>query len=368
MPIVVTGGDGFLGLNLRARLRDMDRTDVVNVTRATTSQELEAALAQADIVYHLAGVNRPRDVAEYDGNATFTTALCDMLRASGRTVRLVYASSTQATRDNPYGRSKRGAELAVEAFGASTGSPVFVLRLTNVFGKWSRPNHNSVVATFCHCLARNLPITIHDPGAVVELIHVDDVIDRLLGLLPPAAVSPGFVETGPVYRATVGEIATLLRAFAESRNSLTIPPVGTGFTRALYSTYVSFLPPEKFAYSLRRHSDSRGTFAEMLRTTDSGQFSFFSAPPGVTRGEHYHHTKTEKFLVVHGSARFDFRHIMTGQTFEIFVDGTTSRMVETVPGWAHSITNIGTDDVLVLLWANEVFDPARPDTIAVKVP
>ena len=255
----------------------------------------------------------------------------------------------------------------MQRFGELTGSPVFVLRLTNVFGKWCRPHYNSVVATFCHCIASGLPFTINDPAAPLDLVYIDDTVDVMLRLLPPTSVEPGLVDCGPVYRTTVGEVASLLTSFAMSRRDLTIPRVGTGLTRALYSTYVSYLAPAEFAYPLRRHEDPRGVFVEMLRTTDSGQVSYFSAPPGATRGGHYHHSKTEKFLVINGTARFDFRHILTGQRFEVLVDGEVPRVVDTVPGWAHSVTNVGTDVMVVLLWANEVFDPARPDTIAATV-
>jgi UDP-2-acetamido-2,6-beta-L-arabino-hexul-4-ose reductase len=235
-----------------------------------------------------------------------------------------------------------------------------------VFGKWARPNYNSAVATFCHNIARGLPIVVHDEAVPLRLVHVDDAVETMLALLPPSDAS-GLVEVTPVHETTVGEVAAMLRGFAESRTTLTITRVGTGFTRALYSTYVSYLPPDAFAYPLVRHEDPRGAFSEILRTTDSGQVSYFTAHPGVTRGEHYHHTKTEKFLVVQGRARFGFRHVVTGETCSIDIEGTVPRVVETAPGWVHNITNIGEEEVVVLLWANEVFDPRRPDTIPLKV-
>ena len=366
--IIVTGGDGFIGRNLRVRLREVGHTDVVSVTRATRADTLHAALRNADFVFHLAGANRPADPAELtEVNARFTATVCAALRATGRPVPIVYSSSTQASLESPYGRSKRAGEVEVERYGSATGSRTIVLRLTNVFGKWCRPNYNSAVATFCHNLARGLPFTVHDPGAPLRLVYIDDVVDAMIRMLDPADIRSGLVEIGPVYGTSVGEVAGMLQEFAESRRTLTIPRVGAGLTRALYSTYVSYLPPEQFAYDLRGHADLRGIFVEMLRTLDSGQFSYFTAPPGVTRGEHYHHSKTEKFLVVKGTARFGFRHVVTDETFEIIVGGEASRVVETVPGWAHNITNVGAEEMVVLLWANEVFDPQKPDTIASAV-
>jgi len=366
--IVVTGGDGFIGRNLRVRLDELGQADIVNVTRGTTEADLQRALADAEFVFHLAGANRPKHDREFhEVNERFTATVCATLRATGRRVPIVYSSSTQALLDNPYGRSKRAGEIEVERYGASTGSRAVVLRLTNVFGKWCRPNYNSAVATFCYNIARSLPITVDDPAAPLRLLYIDDVVDAMIQMLDPADVPSGLVEVGPVYPTTVGEVAAMLEAFAESRRTLLVPPVGTGVMRALYATYLSYLPPGEFSYGLRRHADPRGVFVEILKTPVCGQFSYFTAPPGVTRGEHYHHTKTEKFLVVKGTARFGFRHIITNETHELVVDRDAARIVETVPGWTHNITNVGSDEMIVMLWANELFDPQRPDTIVAKV-
>jgi UDP-2-acetamido-2,6-beta-L-arabino-hexul-4-ose reductase len=366
--IVVTGGDGFIGRNLRVRLRELGQTDVVNVTRETSEAELQASLARADFVFHLAGVNRPKDEREFnDVNAGLTATVCAALQAAGRHAALVYTSSTQATLENPYGRSKRVGEIEVERYRAATGARVFVLRLTNVFGKWARPNYNSVVATFCYSVARGLPMAVHDPNATLRLVYIDDVTENMVRLLDSGRANSDFVDVGPTYTTTVGEVARLLQDFVSSRITLVTPPVGKGFTRALYATYMSYLPPADFAYGLSRRTDSRGAFVEMLKTPECGQFSYFTAPPGVTRGEHYHHTKTEKFLVVKGTARFGFRHILTDETHELVVEGDAARIVETVPGWTHNITNIGSDEMVVMLWANEVFDPLHPDTVTSKV-
>lgn len=368
MKILLTGADGFIGKNLRVALSEQPERDVLAVTRATGDAELLAAVAQADAVIHLAGVNRPQDPAEFAaGNTDFTARLCDALRDAGRVVPVAFTSSIQAERDNPYGNSKRAAEEHLFAHASGTGAPVAVYRLPNVFGKWCRPNYNSAVATFCHNLARGLPIQINDPAAGVRLVYVDDVVAELLRFLAAPPQGAVFAEVAPVYESTVGELARQIEAFADVRQSLVTERVGEGLTRALYATYVSYLPTEAFSYGVPKYGDPRGMFVEMLKTKDSGQFSFFTAHPGITRGGHYHHTKTEKFLVIKGKARFKFRHILTDETYELDTDGAEPVIVETIPGWAHDITNVGEDEMVVMLWANEIFDRERPDTIASKV-
>ena len=289
------------------------------------------------------------------------------MRICGRNIPILYTSSTQAVLDNPYGASKRAAEDVLRAFAKRTGAAVHVFRLPNVFGKWCRTNYNSAVATFCHNIARGLPVQVNDPTALINLVYVDDVIECFIRLMDGAGAvqdSEGFATVAPQYTATVGELARYIESFRASRDTLVTERVGTGFVRALYSTYVSYLPPESFAYSMPMHGDARGVFVEMLKTPDSGQFSFFTAHPGVTRGGHYHHTKTEKFLVIKGEARFRFRHIQTGETHELVTCGSKADIVETVPGWTHDITNIGNDEMVVMLWANEVFDRSKQDTYA----
>jgi UDP-2-acetamido-2,6-beta-L-arabino-hexul-4-ose reductase len=319
-------------------------------------------------VFHLAGINRPQDPAEFEqGNADFTRRVCGQLASTGNTARIVYTSSIQAEADNPYGRSKRAAEDALFAHAAATGAPVRVFRLANVFGKWARPNYNSAVATFCHNIARGLPIRVDHRDAPVRLVYIDDVIEAFVRELASEAPAPGFAAARPEYTISVGDLADTIHGFASGRGSLFTDRVGTGLTRALYSTYISYLPPDAFDYAVPLHGDARGVFVEMLKTPDCGQFSYFTAHPGVTRGEHYHHSKTEKFLVIRGTAHYGFRHIDTGATHEIVVKGGEGRIVETVPGWTHNITNIGDDELIVMLWANEVFDRARPDTVAMKV-
>lgn len=371
MKVTVTGAGGFIGKNLMVRLTERG-VDAVAVTRETSEADMDAALSASEVVFHLAGVNRPTsDDAFEAGNRDLTARICGSLASAGRKTALVLASSTQVERDNPYGRSKRGAEEAAFAYGAETGAPVHVFRLTNVFGKWARPNYNSAVATFCHNVARGLPISINDPAAPLRLVYIDDVCDAFLRVMedPSGAHGdqPGVAQAGPEYETTVGEVARIIQEFPTSRSTLLTARVGEGLTRALYSTYLSYLDTTSFAYDVPRHADPRGVFVEMLKTPDSGQFSYFTAAPGVTRGQHYHHTKTEKFLVLTGRARFGFRHIVTGEVVHLEVEGGQGRIVETIPGWTHDITNVGEQEMVVMLWANEIFDRDRPDTVAMKV-
>lgn len=368
--VLITGANGFLGWNLRLFLAEKMGVQVSLFTREHNTSELGALLQDVDVVFHLAGVNRPQSSSEFKTvNADLTVALAaavdNEIRRSGKSIRLVYTSSTQAELDNPYGRSKRLAEDVLFELASKSRASVFVSRLPNVFGKWCRPNYNSVVATFCYNIARGLPIQVNDPSALLNLVYVDDVLalwdSVLTGAVEPPVVG-GFLEVEPQYQATVGALARQLRGFYESRVDLTTDRVGSGLTRALYATYVSYLPVESFSYSVPQHQDPRGVFVEMLKTPDAGQFSFFTAHPGITRGGHYHHSKTEKFLVIKGQALFRFRHMQTGQVHEVNTSGEEAQVVETVPGWTHDITNIGADELIVMLWANEVFDRQRPDT------
>lgn len=366
---LVTGADGFIGRNLRLRLEEVG-VEAIAVGRGHDEAHLRAAASRADIVYHLAGVNRPMDPGDFKaGNVGFTERLCEVLSEASSTTPIVYTSSIQAEVDNPYGISKRHAEAALLAHGAATGATVHIFRLPNVFGKWARPNYNSAIATFCHNVARGEAITVRDPLAPLHLVYVDDVVNAFLDLIDAPPIASGLRQMGPVYETTVGEAADLIRSFPESRETLVIPRVGAGLVRALYATYLSYLLPTDFAYAVPIHgaSDPRGIFVEMLKTPDAGQFSYFIAHPGVTRGNHYHHSKNEKFLVIAGTAHFGFRDVATGKTHALVARGGEGRIVETIPGWTHNITNIGDDNLICMLWANEIFDRERPDTIAMEV-
>lgn len=370
MRVLITGADGFVGKNLQLHLAERTDVQVLRFTRDDDVAQLTARLRGVDFVFHLAGINRPQDPKEFVlGNVDLTLALCQAIAATaantGRRLQVVFTSSTQAALRNAYGDSKRFAEDALFALQRSHGVPVHVFRLPNVFGKWCKPNYNSAVATFCHNIARGLPIQVNDTAAQVTLVYVDDVIARFVQLMDgdDACMDvEGFATVVPQYTTTVGELARLIQSFKDSRNTLMTERVGIGLVRALYATYVSYLPVESFSYSVRQHADPRGVFVEMLKTPDCGQFSYFTAHPGVTRGGHYHHSKTEKFLVIKGQALFKFRHMQTGQMHELLTSGDKAEVVETVPGWTHDITNIGDDEMIVMLWANEVFERERPDT------
>ncbi|WP_252090522.1 NAD-dependent epimerase/dehydratase family protein [Pseudomonas sp. MWU13-3659] len=365
MNVLITGADGFIGKNLLVHLRELKGIVIDTFIRNDDVATLAEKVGKADFIFHLAGINRPQDPQEFTtGNVDLTRALADAVRVAGRHVPLLYTSSTQAAADNVYGVSKRGAEGLLQELQAQTGSPVYLFRLPNVFGKWARPNYNSAVATFCHNIARDLPIQVNDPAARINLVYIDDVVRCFLEVMRGEHAGEAFVEVQPQYTASVGEIAEHLHAFRDSRKSLITEPVGTGFIRALYSTYVSYLPQERFTYEVPRYGDERGVFVEMLKTGDSGQFSYFTAHPGVTRGGHYHHTKTEKFLVIKGTANFRFRHMVSGEFYELQTCGAKPVIVETVPGWTHDITNVGDEEMVVMLWANEIFDRELPDTYA----
>lgn len=373
--VLITGANGFIGKNLQLHLVERQNVQVVCFTREHTVEQLPELLQGVDFVFHLAGINRPQDPQEFVlGNTNLTLALCDAVANiainTGKKIPVVCSSSIQAKADNPYGQSKRAAEDALFALRRNHGVPVHVFRLPNVFGKWCKPNYNSAIATFCHNITRGLPIKINDPAAPVTLVYVDDVISHFVQLMDGADTAvdaEGFSTVALQYTSTVGKLARLIQSFKESRATLMTEHVGSGLMRALYATYVSYLPAESFAYIVPQHADQRGVFVEMLKTPDCGQFSYFTAHPGITRGGHYHHTKTEKFLVIKGEARFKFRHMQTGETHELVTRGDKAEIVETVPGWTHDITNVGDDEMVVMLWANEVFDRERPDTVACPV-
>lgn len=369
MRVLVTGAKGFIGKNLTLRLREQAGAyEVLEFTRDDAVASLAALVERVDAIVHLAGENRPKDEQDFARvNTQLTQLLCDAVKASGRVIPLLLASSAQAEQANPYGASKLAAEQAVESLAAQTGNPVCIYRLPGVFGKWCKPNYNSVVATFCYNVARGQSIQIRDEAARIRLVYIDDVVSEFISML--ARIQPG-VQRCPIcpeYDTTLGELAEQIRAFKHCRTSLVTERVGTGLTRALYATYVSYLPADQFSYDLPRYGDERGVFVEMLKTRDSGQFSYFTAHPGVTRGSHYHHSKTEKFLVIKGRARFRFRHLMTNETYELLASGDIPEVVDTIPGWVHDITNVGDEEMVVMLWANENFDRERPDTIACKV-
>lgn len=366
MKIVVTGSRGFIGRNLCVHLQEQQH-DVLEVHRETPQSDVLLYLQEADFVFHLAGANRPLDPKEFQSvNVDLTRLIVDFLTESNRSVPIALTSSTQAEIDNDYGVSKLAAEKLVQSYSDNTGAAVYVYRLPNVFGKWSKPNYNSFVATFCYNLSNGIDISVHDSEVAVRLVYIDDVCASLLKLLG-GNIASGFHGVPVEFNTTVGEVANIISSFESSRTTLTTERVGAKLTRALYSTYLSYTPPSHFNYSVPSYVDQRGVFCEMLKTKDSGQVSFFTAHPGITRGGHYHHTKNEKFLVIKGQAEFKFENISTEERHQITVNGDRPEIVETVPGWSHNITNIGNEELIVMLWANEIFDRNRPDTFDKKL-
>ncbi len=368
MKVLVTGSNGFIAKNLIQFLSEKTEVEVLKVHRESSEQELKESILAADWIVHLAGINRPLNESEFiEGNVTLTEKIAQTLREGHKLTPVILSSSIQADRDNAYGKSKLGGEQALEKLHAEQGNSVYICRLANVFGKWSRPNYNSAVATFCHNVANDLPLQINDANALIRLVYVDDVVETFWNMINGSISVDQSFQIQPEYQITVGDLAETLNGFKASRDTLITDRVGTGLTRALYSTYLSFLRPAQFDYSVPKYGDARGVFVEMLKTPDAGQFSYFTAHPGITRGGHYHHTKTEKFLVIKGKALFKFKHVVSGEFYQLETHGDEPRIVETVPGWTHDITNIGDDEMVVMLWANEIFDRSKPDTYAMPI-
>jgi UDP-2-acetamido-2,6-beta-L-arabino-hexul-4-ose reductase len=369
MNVIITGAGGFLGRNLAAALSSHREHSLQGYGRGDAWEALAAGLEQADFVYHLAGANRPDDEQEFvRSNVEFTARICSHLYRCGRAAPLLLASSTQAELDNPYGRSKAAAEQAAAEYAARSGARTMIYRLPNVFGKWSRPNYNSVVATFCHNIARDLPVIISDPTRILKLAYVDDVMHHFLEELAADA------ETGlqqrtvaPTMEITLGELAAQLHAFRASRRTLAVPDFDAPSARKLYATYLSYLPAQEFVYNLDRKCDARGCLAEFVKQQGFGQIFVSRTAPGVTRGNHYHHTKAEKFLVLEGDAIVRLRRMDDADVLEYRVSGPEMRVIDIPPGYTHSLENIGAGELVTLFWAGEIFDPAQPDTYALPV-
>ena len=363
MKVLVTGANGFIGKNLCVHLAERN-FHVFRFVRGSNFNFLSECVANADAIIHLAGENRPKDPIDFEVvNVELTHKICNLISKFNKKIPVVFASSIQAKLENSYGLSKLSAEEQLINLSKNVEINLAIYRLPGVFGKWSKPNYNSVVATFCHQLARGLPIKVNDSSRILRLVYIDDVVNSFVDFISnPDSQSDLYCNINEEYEITLGNLADQIRSFKYVKKNLIIEPVGTGFTRALYSTYLSYLKVSDFSYALPKYSDERGGFVEILKTKNSGQFSYFTARPGVTRGGHYHHTKTEKFLVVQGKARFKFKNIITHEQHELIINGDKPEVVDTVPGWSHDITNIGDTELVVFLWANEVFDRDKPDT------
>ncbi len=364
MIVLVTGSGGFIGRHVVDALRRADHS-VLEIDVQNSGDDLRAALAEAEAVFHLAGVNRPLEVSEFEeGNAGLTQSICSILRETGRNPLIVMSSSIQAALDNPYGKSKLHAEQALRSYSADVNAPVAIYRLKNVFGKWCRPNYNSVTATFCHNIAHDLPISISNPEKKLELVYIDEVVCALVSTLdnPPDNGLCEFREVPVSFETTLGNLAELIQSFKASRKTLVLPDLADGFVKRLYSTYLSYLPEDDFSYPLDQKTDNRGSLAEFVKAKGAGQIFVSRTKPGITRGHHYHDTKTEKFLVVEGEAVIRFRHIHSDEVLEYKVSGKDFTPVDIIPGYTHSITNIGQGELVTLFWASELFDPDNPDT------
>lgn len=370
MKVLVTGAEGFIGKNLIAWLERRNDVTVLPVDIGTSTGLLEEYCGVCDFVYNLAGVNRPEHTEEFmEGNFGFATTLVEILKKHGNNCPVMNSSSIQAVLDNPYGRSKKAGEDMMFAYGKETGAPVYIYRFPNVFGKWCRPNYNSAVATFCHNIAHGLPIQVNDRSTRMCLVYIDDVVEELLQALDghPHIDRDGYCFVPVVHEVTLGEIADLLYCFRESRDNLLVPDMTPGsFEKKLYSTYLSYLPKEGFAYPLTMHKDARGSFTEILRSADRGQVSVNISKPGMVKGDHWHHTKNEKYVVVSGSGVIRFRRHGETEIIEYSVSGEKLEVVDIPTGYVHEIVNTGTTDMVTLMWCNECYDPEKPDTIAEK--
>ncbi|MEL5892654.1 capsular polysaccharide biosynthesis protein CapF [Bacteroides sp. GD17] len=377
MKVLITGAKGFIGRNLVSQLHNIQSGKARNYGLSgaeltiyaydvdSDPSELDVYCKQADFVFNLAGVNRPKEQTEFmQGNFGFASTLLATLKKYGNTCPVMISSSIQATLDNPYGESKRAGEELMFDYSRETGAKVLVYRFPNVFGKWCRPNYNSAVATFCHNIAHDLPIQVNDPSVMMSLVYIDDVVDELIAALAGKEHSVrNYCEVPTVHAVTLGEIVDLIYSFKAMPVTLSVPDLSNAFTKKLYSTYLSYLPKEKFVYPLKMNVDGRGSFTEIIRTTDRGQFSVNISKPGITKGQHWHHTKNEKFVVVSGHGLIQLRKIGTEEVVDFEVCGEKMEVVEMIPGYTHNIINLSeTEDLVTFMWCNECFDPDRPDT------
>lgn len=367
MKVLVTGAKGFIGRNLISELERRENVEVMPFDIDSPAEALEEYCRECNFVFNLAGVNRPEHTEEFmEGNFGFASTLVQTLKKYQNTCPIMNSSSIQAALDNPYGKSKKAGEDMLYAYGKEVGAEVYVYRFPNVFGKWCRPNYNSAVATFCNNIANGLPIQVNDRNTVMHLVYIDDVVEELLQALDrhPHLNPDGYCYVPTVHEVTLGEIVDLLYSFKESRENLKIPDMTEGsFAKKLYSTYLSYLPTDGFSYPLLMHEDARGSFTEILKSADRGQVSINISKPGIVKGNHWHHTKNEKFVVVSGRGLIQFRKIGSDEIIEYHVSGERLEVVDIPTGYTHNIINEGDTDMVTLMWCNECFNPDKPDTI-----
>lgn len=367
MKVLVTGANGFIGKNLTAELSRREGVEIFPFDVDTPLERLEEYCRDCDFVYNLAGINRPEHAEEFmEGNFGFAATLTETLKKYGNLCPIMNSSSIQASLENPYGQSKKAGEDMLFAYGQETGASVYIYRFPNVFGKWCRPNYNSAVATFCYNIAHDQPIKVNDRSTMMRLVYIDDVVEELLQALDrhPHVNTDGYCYVPVEHEITLGEIVNLLYSFKESRKNLMIPDMTQGsFEKKLYSTYLSYLPENAFSYPLEMKTDERGSFTEVLKSADRGQVSVNISKPSITKGNHWHHTKNEKFLVVSGEGLIRFRKHGSDEIIEYHVSGERLEVVDIPTGYTHSIVNVGDTNLVTLMWCNECFDPGKPDTI-----
>ncbi len=369
MKILVTGSKGFIGKNLIVELKNQGYKEIYEYDIDSSLEDLGKYTSDCEFVFHLAGVNRPKDEKEFiEGNFGFTSTLLDSLRKHNNKSTIMLSSSIQAELNNPYGISKKKGEELLFSYGKEVNSKILVYRFPNVFGKWCKPNYNSAVATFSFNIANELPITINDPNVDMSLIYIDDLVNELINGLKGNPNKKGdYCNVEPVYKVKLGQIVDLLYSFKESRLNKEIPDTKDPFTKKLYANYLSYLPKDKFSYELKMNVDNRGSFTEFLKSDDRGQVSINISKPGIVKGNHWHHTKNEKFLVVSGTGVIRFRKIDETEVIEYFVSGNKLEVVDIPPGYTHNIENLGNTDMVTVMWANEKFDPEKLDTYFVEV-
>lgn len=359
MKVLVTGASGFIGKNLLVYLNKEENIEVLSYDKENTVDELEAYIKEADFIFHLAGVNRPTETSEfYEGNTNLTKLMVDLLNKYNKNVPLVFTSSIQAELDNDYGKSKKAAEDYLK----ENYKYAILYRLHNVFGKWCKPNYNSVVATFCYNIAHNLDITINDPKKVIELVYIDDVCETFIDVMHNKVKLKDINYIKTRKKISLANLSKLLYSFKNDMNSIYAPKTGDAFIKKMFATYVSYLPLDDMVFTPTQHIDNRGGFCELVRTLDSGQFSVSFSKPGIVRGNHFHHTKMERFIVIKGKAKITFRHVITNEIKEYFVSGDELKIVTIPVGYTHKIENIGDDEMILFLWCNELFDESHPDT------